>query len=56
MMQAEATQTKSAWLDEGLPVRVFDDDQSEQLWDACCASCPGDPFTEWEKQKEKYDL
>ncbi len=53
MMQAEATQTKSAWLDEGLPVGVFDDEQSEQLWDACCASHTGDPFAVWEKRKSE---
>ena len=51
MMQTEATQTKSAWLDEGLPVGVLNDEQSEQLWDACCASHPDDPFLEWENKR-----
>jgi hypothetical protein len=53
MMQTEATPTKSTWLDEALPAGVLDNEQTEQLWDACCASCPGDPFSEWEKQKEE---
>jgi hypothetical protein len=49
--EAEATQTKRAWLDEGLPVGVLNDEQSEQLWEACSASHTGDPFAEWEKRK-----
>ena len=53
MMQTEATQTKPAWLDEGLPVGVLDNEQSEQLWDTCCASHPEDPFTEWGKRKSE---
>lgn len=46
------TETLSrVWLDECVPAGVFDDEQSEQLWDACCASHPDDPFLEWEKRK-----
>ena len=45
-VQAEA---KRMWLDECVPVGVFDDEQSEQIWDACCASHPDNPFSEWEK-------
>ncbi|WP_461270004.1 hypothetical protein [Acidithiobacillus sp.] len=22
-----------------------------RVWDECCASCPDDPFSEWEKRK-----
>jgi hypothetical protein len=47
----EATQAKRVCLDEGLPVGVLDNEQSEQLWDACCASHPGDPFAEWENKR-----
>lgn len=39
------------WLDEGLPVGVFDDESSERLWDECCASHPDSPFAEWENKK-----
>ena len=49
-VQAEARRMR---LDECVPAGVFDDDQSEQIWDVCCASHPDDPFSEWEKQKEK---
>jgi hypothetical protein len=38
------------------PAGVLDNEWTEQLWDACCASHPDDPFLEWEKQKEKYEL
>ena len=47
------TESKRMWLDECVPVGVFDDEQSERLWDECCVSCPDNPFSEWEKQKEK---
>ncbi len=53
MTRAEVTQTKRIWLDEGLPVGVLDNEQSEQLWDACSASYPDDPFAEWEKRKSE---
>ena len=53
MTQMEATQIKRAWLDEGLPVGVLDDEQAEQLWEACTASHPDDPFAEWEKRKSE---
>ncbi len=49
----KATQIKRAWLDEGLPVGVFEDAQSERLWDDCCTSHHGDPFAEWEKRKSE---
>ncbi len=48
--------SKPLWLDESLPAGVLDGEQTERLWDACCASHPDDPFSEWEKQKEKYEL
>ena len=53
MTQAEVTQIKRAWLDEGLPVGVLDDEQSEQLWDVCSASYSDDPFAGLEKRKSE---
>ena len=46
------TEARRAWLDEGVPAGVFDSEQTERIWDACCASRPDDPFSEWEKRKE----
>jgi hypothetical protein len=39
------------WLDESLPVGVLEDEQSELVWEECCASCPDNPFLEWERRK-----
>ena len=44
---------RRVWLDECLPAGVFDGEQHERLWDACCASHPDDPFSQWERRKEE---
>ena len=56
MMQTEPTQPKRTWLDECLPVGVLDNEQSEQLWDACCATKLEDPFSEWEKRRGEISV
>ncbi len=52
-MSPVPAEAKRMWLDECVSVGVFDDERSERLWDACCATKSEDPFLEWAKQKEQ---